>query len=233
VTAIGPVPATADGDVAIPVAGLAPGTNYNWVATATGPVGQGTASGSFRTESLIFMPRPRVAPSKVAYGEHVAITGAVPKPGLALTLAEQTAPFTGVIVPLTGVTTTADATGKYAFDLRAEHSARYGVTTDGAAALTAVNLAKLEVFPVVTAKLERAKRHRFAVIGGYRPAGVVAKVSLFRRGAGRVGTARTSKGRFRFPARTLKPGKYEVRVSPAASAGLAMGKSAAFTVPRR
>lgn len=233
VTSFGPVAVAADGDVAIPVAGLTPGTGYNWAATVTGPNGQGTVGGGFRTESLMTLSKPRIARTKVVYGSHVAITGGVPKAGLVVTLAEQVAPFTGAIVPLTGTTATADATGAYGFDLRAVHSARYGVTAEGAAALSPLYLTRLDVFPAVTAKLKRAKRHRFVVSGGYQPRGVAAKASLYRRGAGRVGTAVASKGAFRFPARALKPGKYEVRVSPPAGSALIAGKSALITVPRR
>ena len=52
------------------------------------------------------------------------------------------------------MTATTDATGAYAFDIRAEHPAAYGVTADGAVALTALNLAKLKVAPAVTAKAQ-------------------------------------------------------------------------------
>jgi hypothetical protein len=232
VAPIGPVTVATDGDVVIPVAGLAPNTNYDWAVTATNANGKGITGGSFHTEGLIFMPRPRLSRTKVAYGTHVTIAGALPKPGLLVTLTEQTWPFTGVITPLTAITTTADPAGNYAFDVRAEHSARYGVTVDGAAPSSAVNLAKLEVFPAVTAQLKRAKHHRFVVTGRYAPADA-DKVSLFRRNAGRVATAAADTGRFRFAARALKPGKYEVRVTPAAGSGLTIGKSAAFTVPRR
>jgi hypothetical protein len=231
-TTFGPVTVTADGDVAIPVAGLAANKAYFWDATVAGPNGEVAASGELRTAGLISMPKPQISQRKVVYGTHVKISGAVPKPGLVLTLAEQVAPFTGVIAPLAGTVATADAGGAYAFDIRAEHSARYGVTADGAAPLSVTNLTKLEVFPAVSAKLQRAKHHRFAVSGRYRPA-VGGKVSLFRRGAGRVGTALTNKGTFRFAARTLKPGKYEVRVTPDPGVSLIAGKSATFTVPRR
>jgi hypothetical protein len=70
------------------------------------------------------------------------------------------------------------------------------------------------------------------VAGRYQPA-IASKVSLYRRGAGRVGVARTSNGTFRFPARALKPGTYEVRVTPIAGAGLETAKSTAMAVPRR
>ncbi|HET6505683.1 MAG TPA: hypothetical protein VFG42_02730 [Baekduia sp.] len=228
----GPIAVAADGDVAIPLPALAAGTSYVWAATASGPGGQSPSVGEFRTESLIYMPPPRVSEKKVAYGTHVAITGSISKPARVLTLVEQASPFTGVITPLLGTVATTDATGAYAFDLRAEHSARYGVTTDGAAESTAGNLTKVEVFPVVTAKLQRAKGHRFVVSGRYQPA-VDGKVTLFRRDAGRVGTALTSKGTFRFAARALRPGRYEVRVTPAPVAGLLMGKSATVVVPKR
>jgi hypothetical protein len=149
-----------------------------------------------------------------------------------VTLAEQAYPFNGPIGPLAGTTATTDATGAYAFDVRAEHPGAYGVTADGAVALAAGNVSTLKVALAVTAKVKRARRHRFAVSGRYQPA-IAGKVSLYRRGAGRVGVARTSKGTFRFPARALKPGKYEVRVAPAADTGFEGAKSVAVTVPRR
>jgi hypothetical protein len=70
------------------------------------------------------------------------------------------------------------------------------------------------------------------VAGGYQPV-IAGKVSLYRRGGGRVGAARTSKGTFRFPARALKPGKYEIRVMPTEGTGFERAKSAAVTIPRR
>jgi peptide deformylase len=80
----------------------------------------------------------------------------------------------------------------------------------------------------LTVKPKRLRHHRFQVTGSYRPH-VTGKVSLFRHGAGRVGAARTSKGTFRFPARALKPGKYEVRVTPWPSLTLVAGRSATIT----
>jgi hypothetical protein len=232
VTLFGPISVTTDGDVAIPLAALEAGTDYTWSAKASSVAGDGTSSGTFHTEALITMLRPTLSQAIATYGTHVTVTGIIPnKPGLVVTLAEQAYPFNGPIGPLAGTTATTNATGAYAFDLRAEHPAAYGVTADGAVALAAGNMIKLKVAPAVTAKARRASRHRFVVAGRYQPA-IAGKVSLYRRGAGRVGVARTSKGTFRFPARALKPGKYEVRVTPAAETGFANAKSAAVAIPR-
>ncbi len=231
--AFGPIQVTGDGDVAIPLPGLTSGTNYLWTATATSVAGNGVSNGGFRTASLIVMPKPTLASAVATYGSKVTISGTIPnKPGLVLTLSEQVHPFTGPIVPLAGTTATTNATGGYTFELLVKRPAAYGVTANGAVALTAGDLTTLKVAPAVTAKAKRAKRHRFAVVGRYLPA-VAGKVSLYRRGGGRIGVARTSKGTFRFPARALKPGKYEVRVTPAVSTGYEKAKSAAVTVPRR
>lgn len=233
VTPFGPYSVMADGDVAIPLTGLEPGAYYKWSAKVSSAVGTATTGGTFRVLPLIVMPRPTLAPAVATYGSGVTISGTIPsKPGLVVTLAEQVYPFNGPIGPLAATTATTDATGAYKFDLLAERPAAYGVTADGAAALAAGNLAKLKVAPAVTTKAKRARRHRFVVAGSYQPA-IAGKVSLYRRGAGRVGDARTSKGTFRFPARVLKPGKYEVRVTPAVSTGFERAKSAAITIPRR
>jgi hypothetical protein len=233
VTPFGPIAVAADGDVAIPLPALDAASGYAWTAKATSVAGDASSSGAFRTESLISMPKPTLTPAFATYGSHVKIAGTIPgKPGLVLTLAEQAFPYSGPIVPLAGMTVTTDATGAYSFDVRAEHAADYGVTADGAAALAAVNLAALDVAPAVTAKVTRARHHRFVVAGRYQPA-IATKVSLYRRGVGRVGSGRRSKGTFRFPARVLKPGKYEVRVVPAVDTGFENTKSAAVTVPRR
>jgi hypothetical protein len=233
VTPFGPISITADGDVAIALAAPESATEYYWSAKVASVAGDGTSSGAFRTEALITMPRPTLTPSVATYGSHVTVSRTIPtKPGLALALAEQAFPFSGPIAPLAGTAATTDATGAYAFDLRAEHPAAYGVAADGAVALAAGNLSKLKVAPAIAAKVKRARHHRFVVAGRYQPA-LAAKVSLYRRGAGRVGSVRTSKGTFRFPARALKPGKYEVRVTPAADTGYVNAKSAAIVVPRR
>lgn len=220
-----------DGDVAIPLTGLAPGKTYSWTATPDGVLSRSTPTGSFATNPLLPVARPALSAAKAAYGSHVTISGTVPRPGALVTLAAQASPFVGPIVP-TAVTTTADGAGGYAFDVLAERSARYGVTMDGAVPLTRAGLVRLDVFPAITARLQRAKGHRFRVTGSYRPH-VGAEVSLFRRGGGRVGEVRESSGAFRFPARTLKPGTYEVRVTPDARPKLVAGQSRTFTVPRR
>lgn len=233
VTAFGPYSVTADGDVAIPLPALAAGTTYNWSAKVTSVAGDGGSSGTFRTESLIVMPKPTVTPVVASYGSDVTISGTIPnKPGLVVTLAGQAYPFSGAIEPLAGMTTPTDATGAYSFGLRAERPVAYGVTADGAVALVPGKLTKLKVAPAVTAKAKRARRHRFVVTGRYQPA-IASKVSLYRRGAGRVGVARTSRGAFRFPARTLRPGRYEVRVTPAEATGFERAKSAIMAIPRR
>lgn len=233
VTSFGPYSVAADGDVAIPLPALDAATAYTWSAKVTSVVGDGNSGGAFRTESLIVMPRPTLTPAVATYGSDVTISGTIPtKPGLVLSLAAQAYPFNGAIVPVAAMTTTSDATGAYAFGVRAERPVAYGVTADGAAVLAAGNVTKLKVAPAVTAKAKRARHHRFVVAGRYQPV-IAGKVSLYRRGAGRVGVARTSKGTFRFPARVLKPGKYEVRVTPAEGTGFERAKSAAVTIPRR
>ena len=232
-TPLGPYSVTADGDVAIPLSALELATSYGWSVTVTGVAGDATSSGAFRTESRIPMSAPMLDPAVATYGSHVTVSGTIPnKPGLVLTLAEQIFPYNGPIGPLTGVTATTDAKGAYAFDLLAERPAAYGVTADGAVALTARSVTKLKVAPAVTAKAKRARRHRLVVAGRYQPA-IASNVSLYRLGAGRVGDARRSNGTFRFPARVLKPGKYEVRVTPAVSTGFERAKSAVITIPRR
>jgi hypothetical protein len=228
------VPVPPDGDVAIPLTGLAAGKTYYWAAAPDralpgGAIPRSTANGSFATVPLLPVARPALSAVKVAYGTHVTISGTVPKPGVLVTLV-QAAPLTGRIAP-TAVTTTADGSGAYAFDVRAGRSARYGVAFDGAARVTPAGLARLDVLPAITARLQRAKGHRFRVTGSYAPH-VGAQVSLFRRGAGRVAEKR-SEGAFRFAARTLRPGTYEVRVTPDSRPELIAGKSATFTVPRR
>ncbi len=230
-TSFGPYLSTANGDVAIPLSGLESGVGYTWNARATGFLGEATSSGKFFTESLVAVSKPTLTPEIAPYGSLVTISGTIRKPGLALALAEQAFPFTGSISPLAGMTTATGATGVYEFNLRAEHPAAYGVTADGAVGPTAANVTRLKVIPVVIAKIKRAKRHWFTVVGRYQPA-IVSKVSLFRRGGGRVGVARASKGTFQFPARALRAGKYEVRVTPAASTGFEKVKSAAVIVPR-
>jgi hypothetical protein len=180
------------------------------------------------------MPRPRIGPANpVEYGSQVTIAGVIDRrAGLPLTLVEQPYPFTAPIAPVLGVTTVTDAQGAYAIDLRVTRTTSFGVTTDGAAALTPVNLAKVKVFPALTVKVKRLKGHRFAVTGAYLPR-IAAKASLYRRGAGRVGTAVSTTGRFAFAARPLKSGKYEVRITVPKTAGLEGVKSKAITIPRR
>jgi hypothetical protein len=229
----GPYSATADGDVAVPLTALDAGATYAWSAKVTSIAGEGSSLGGFRTEALIVPAKPTLTPPVATYGNSVKISGTIPnKPGLLMTLAEQAYPFNGAIGPLPGITATTDPLGAYAFDVRADHPVAYGVTADGAVALAAGNLTRLKVAPAVTAKAKRASRHRFAIAGRYQPS-IAGKASLYRRGAGRVGVARASKGTFRFPARALKPGRYEVRVTPAASTGFEKAKSATVTVPQR
>ena len=229
----GPYSVAADGDVSIPLTGLDAGMGYRWFATATSIGGEHTADGWFRTEALIMMPRPTLTPAAATYGDLITISGTIPnKPGLVVTLAEHAYPFTGPIKPLARVVTATNTTGAYKFDIVAERPAAYGVSADGAVALTARKLTKLKVAPDVAAKAKRVRRHRLSVVGHYRPA-IAAEVSIYRRGAGRVGDSRSSHGTFRFPARVLKPGKYEVRVTPADDTGFARAKSSIVTVPRR
>lgn len=232
-TPFGPIAVAADGDVAIPLTGLEPGAGQGWIAEAKSIAGTGRTGGTFRTASLFATPRPKVTPTAVPYGSHVTITGTIPKGGVLVTLAAESFPFTGLIAPLNGVTTTTDVSGAYAFDVRVERPAAYGVIADGAVPLVSRSLTRVRVGAVVTVKLQRARHQRFVVSGHYLP-GVAGRVTLYRRGAGRVGASRTSaNGAFRFAARALRPGKYEVRVTPSDGVGYVPGKSAAVTVPRR
>lgn len=229
----GPIAVAVDGDVAIPLTGLEAGANYSWVADAKSVAGSARNSGTFVAARLFATPKPQITPAAVPYGSHVTITGTIVRPNQVVTLAEQAFPFTGPIAPLGGVTATTDQSGAYVFDLRVERPGAYGVVADGAIPLTTRDLARVRVGALVTVKLRRARHHRFSVSGRYQP-GVEGEVTLFRRGAGRVGDARSSKnGAFRFAARALRPGKYEVRVTPDNSAGYVPGKSTTFTVPRR
>jgi hypothetical protein len=232
----GPIAVSADGDVAIPLSGLEPNVRYFWSAVASGATGTSdNGGGPFQTLALFALPRAGLSTTLATYGTYVTVKGSTGgRPGLVVTLNEQPYPFTKPLAPLAGVTATADAAGLYAFDVRAERPARYGVSADGAFPLTGRGLtSRLRVAAAVTAKLARARGGRFVVSGRFLPA-VAGQASLYRQGAGRVGDARdvTKGGAVRFPARPLRPGRYEVRVTPDATTGYVAGKSATFTVPK-
>jgi hypothetical protein len=234
--ALGPVTVTTDGDVAFPVTGLQAGASVVWSVVATSTAGTGSVRRAIlHTAPLLGAPRPALSASKVRYGTTVQVTGAfAARPGLVVALHEQPFPLLTSLNPAEAATTVTDAQGAFAFSIRATRPATYGVTTaEGYLLPQQGQLAKLDVFPVVTATVKRAKRHHFVVSGRYRPTGVAAKASLYRGGIVKVGTAVSTTGRFAFPARALKPGRYEVRVVPAASTGYVRGKSGLVTVPRR
>lgn len=233
---LGPVTVTADGDVALPVTGLQAGVDAAYRVFAKNSAG-GDSVGRAVVRTLPLSPavRPMLSATKVRYGTSVRITGAFAgHPGLSVALHEQRFPLLTSLNPATAATTATDAQGAFAFAVRAVRPASYGVTVaEGFFLPQAAQLARLGVFPAVTAKVRRGARHRFVVSGSYRPTGVAAKASLYRGGAVKVGTAVSSTGRFTFPARALKAGHYEVRVVPATSTGYLRGKSATLTVPRR
>jgi hypothetical protein len=233
------VTVTADGDVAIPLAGLAPDTSYRWGLTATSTGGKASATGSFRTPPLQAMPPPALSTLSAAFGTHLTVSGTLPgKPGLLLTPVRQPYPFTAPPAAIPGAATATDAQNAFSFDVQALRTAAYGVTAEGFLPLGPASLVRLKVFPALTVKVKRARHHRFVVSGRYRP-DVDAKVTLYRRGHGRVGQAidaaraPNDSRTFRFFARALKPGRYEVRLAVPKSEGVDGTRSAGFTIPRR
>jgi hypothetical protein len=89
----------------------------------------------------------------------------------------------------------------------------------------------------VNATVKRARRHRFVVAGRYWP-DVPSKATLYRLGHGRSGVAITpvsagaNSRTFRFAARRLKPGSYEVRLVMPSSAGIKSTHSELLKIPR-
>jgi hypothetical protein len=237
---LAPLTVTADGDVALSVMGLTPGRNYRWTVTGTSAGGVAVARGLVTTPAAPVVPPPALAPRPVAsaktvvYGARLLLTGALAKPGVAFALQQQTFPFSAPFTAVPGAASTSDANGNYALTIRALQRARYAVAAPGFLAPTAVNAVTVRVRAAVASRLTRARHHRFAVAGRILSGGP-GKVSLYRIGQGRVGVAvgATRGGAFRFAARALRPGRYEVRAVPSVVTGIDAGRGAAFTVPRR
>ncbi|MCW2993041.1 MAG: hypothetical protein JWQ18_536 [Conexibacter sp.] len=234
----GPVTATADGDATLPVAGLQPGTFYHWSATGTSAGGTDTTVGTFRTLPLVAMPRPAVTPNPAEYGTRVTVSGTVPNaPGIAVALQQQISPLVP-FAPVAGQAGAADPLGGYRFAFQAFASATYGVSAVGYAAPSAANTVQLRIFAAVDVSTRRARRHRFVVSGRYWP-DVPARAVLYRRGHGRSGAAVTPSSSgdesrtFRFPARKLKAGSYEVHLTMVGSTGVIGTTSGSFRIPRR
>ncbi|HEV7494841.1 hypothetical protein [Baekduia sp.] len=235
----GPLTVTADGDAALPVAGLQPSTAYRWSVTGTSAGGADVTRGTFRTLPLVAMPRPAISANSVAYGSRVTVTGTIPlAPGLAVALQQQPFPFVAPFAAVPGAAGATDAQGAYTFTVQALGSAKYGVSAVGYQAPGPANTVQVRVFASVAAHAKRARRHRFVVSGRYWP-DVPSKASLYRLRHGRVGfsvTPASSGGNsrtFRFGARKLKPGSYEIRLTMARSTGVDSTRSASFRIPRR
>jgi hypothetical protein len=244
----GPVTVTTDGDLALPVTGLQPETQYRWSATATSAGGSSTtttglssslSAGSFVTPRPIGMSPPRVSPRVAVYGNPVTLTGILPRgAGVAVALQKQPFPFLVAFAAVAGAVATAGADGGYTFTVPAFERARYAVSAVGYVAPVATTAATVRVSAAVRIHVARLRHHRFAISGRYLP-NVPAAASLYRVGAGRVGAAVTPRvsgttGRaFRFAPRALRPGTYEVRLTPPAATGIERTHSASFTIPRR
>ena len=235
----GPVALPGDGNATLPVYGLQPGTRYVATVTATSTSGTLTRSVTFRTPRLFGMPRPVISPKSVEYGGEVTVTGAIPSAtGLAVALQQQPFPFAVPFAPVPGAASATDAQGAYRFTTRALRRTRYGVAAVGYVPPGPGNTAQVWVTAKVGATVKRARRHRFVVAGRYWP-DVPSMATLYRLGHGRSGKAVTpvpagSNSRtFRFAARKLKPGNYEVRLVMASSAGIKNTHSEMIKIPRR
>jgi hypothetical protein len=235
----GPLTVTTDGDAGLPVTGLQPDTRYRWNATGTSAGGTDTTSATFKTLPLVAMPRPVITPSSAEYGAQVTVAGTIPgAPALAVALQQQPFPFTAPFAAVPGAAGATDAGGFYQFSFRALQTAKYGVSALGYAVPGPRSTAQLRVSASVDARAKRARRHRFVVSGRYWP-DVPSKAVLYRRGHGRSGAGispRSAGGNsrtFRFPARKLKPGSYEVRLTVANGTGIESSRSASFRIPRR
>lgn len=235
-----PTTTTQDGEVAFPLTGLTPGTAYHWAVSTIGPDSRAVTNGDFQTQALSPMPAPRLSPASAVFGTRVTVSGTLPGwPGLAVTLNAQPFPFKAPPAAVPGATTSTDPQGGYRFDVRAERTTSYGVTAAaGFLEPGPAGLVRLKVLPELTVKVKRARHHRFVVSGRYRP-DVPAQATLFRRGHGRAGVPvaavswRGGSRAFAFPARALKPGRYEVRLAVGKTAGVESTKSAKVTIPRR
>lgn len=240
--ALGPLAVAADGDVALPLTGLTPSTTYRWTLIASSAGGSTSAAqghGLFSTVRLYDVPRPKLAVATAVYGAQVGVTGTLAAaPSAPVTLQRQAIPITAPFAAVPSAAGVTDALGNYAFTVPALSRARYGVVAAGYAPPDARNAVELRVTAAVTRHVTRAKRHRSVVSGTYRP-DVPGQVSLFRVGHGRVGVSVAARKSgpgaraFRFAARVLKPGQYEVRLTPAWSAGIEPTRSARFTVGGR
>jgi hypothetical protein len=238
---VGPVTVTADGDVALPVSGLVPDGLYHWTVSAQSDGGTATARGTLSTPRLIGVAVPRASVRVAPYGSPVTFSGAIPTAaGLPLALHQQPFPYLAPFAAITGATGNAGPGGEYTLTVPALQRARYAVAVGSPdyVAPVAGTAVEVRVAATVRAGVARARGHRFVVSGSYAP-DVPARVSLFRRGHGRSGVAvagrRAAGGRraFRFPARALKPGAYEVRVVVAAGVEVEDARSASFRIPRR
>jgi hypothetical protein len=172
------------------------------------------------------MARPVVSPKRVEYGDQVTVSGAIlGASGLAVTLQQQPFPFAAPFAAAPGTAAATSAQGAYRFTTRAFGRTRYGASAVGYAAPDDNNTAQVWVTASLETQVKRARHHRFVISGSYRP-GVPSKATLYRLGHGRSGAAITpgSAGEnsrtFRFAARELKPGRYEVRLVMPASAGI-------------
>lgn len=233
-----PVEITADTVTAIPVSGLQPGTRYRWTSTGTSAGGQDARGSTFTTAPLVAVPRPVVTPSSTTYGQQVTLSGTLPNfPGVPITLQKQAAPFVAPFAAVPGATATSDAQGAYRFTFPATDSAKFGVAATNFVPPGPANTVSLRVSAGIEASLRRARRHRFVVSGRVWPGGEY-RVRLHRRNHGPVGPAIRPAGRggsatFRFPARKLKAGQYDVRLTVIGNPGLDPSRTAAFRVPKR
>jgi hypothetical protein len=238
-----PVVVTADGDVALPVSGLQPRTVYRWTATAKSTEGPPrTTLGTpalFRTLPLTPMPRPALSPARAVYGSSVTVSGTLlGAPALPVALQAAPFPYAFPFVPVAGADGATDADGSYRFTVQALATTRYGVVAPGYEGPTKNNAGQLTVVPAVVVHARRARARRTVVSGSYRP-DAAAWITLFRIGHGRAGDmvdavpAGDGGRRFRFPARVLTPGAYEVRLTMSSATGLGRTHSAPFTIPRR
>jgi hypothetical protein len=235
---------TADGDVALVVSGLRPDSVYQWTATATSAAGTASTPAFARSTSFHTLPLSKVSPPAISapravYGSWVTVSGTLPgAPALPVALAQEPFPYAFPFVAVPGATGGTDADGSYRFTVQALATTRYGLLAPGYEGPTAGNSVQLTIFPAVTVRVRRLRGHRFVVSGSYRP-DAVADATLYRLGRGRAGdfvtpaSAGDGSRTFRFPARALAPGAYEVRIKTARHKGVASTHSAPFTIPRR
>lgn len=237
---IGPVTVTTDSDVALPVAGLEPDTIYRWSVDAKSDGGTGGAGGTVVTPRLVGILPPRPSVKVAPYGSQVTFSGAIPAAaGLTVGLQKQPFPFVAPFAAIAGASGAAAPDGAYTLSAPALERARYAVAVASPLFVAPVQATAvdLRVAATVRARWTRVRGHRFVVSGSYAP-DVPARVVLLRRGRGRVAVAVSAKSAggkraFRFPARALKPGAYEVRVAVGQGVEVEDAKSASFRIPRR